>query len=377
MEGSETVKLKVKSPSSAIADIELEVGLSTSVFQLKGLIREKYPGSGYPAPSAQKLLYAGKLLSDKETLQEFLRFDDDCQVYSLHLACATPVTNSTSINNVIPIVTSREEENTGSVEEGQVTADTLAWQWQQMMAGMYQGGNIVGDWGVGASGYNMVNLGPTEIQQMALVQQMYTQYLSEYMQYTTGGVRETINTPPAENQGNVQDGGQQGRNRGQVMNAGQGGGQIDEDEEPGLAGGNRDLLDWLYVMSRLVVLASIVYFYSSFTRFMVVAGVVGLLYLYQAGYFGRRERVDMIRGEVDRIRVRGVREEMNNIVVGEAAEEHNDDSGDDATLEHDPQNLQIQPDLETEEAPLNHLALVRNFVTVFFSSLIPDNNQVV
>ena len=130
-------------------------------------------------------------------------------------------------------------------------------------------------------------------------------------------------------------------------------------------------------MSRLVVLASIVYFYSSFTRFMVVAGVVGLLYLYQAGYFGRRERVDMIRGEVDRIRVRGVREEMNNIVVGEAAEEHNDDSGDDATLEHDPQNLQIQPDLETEEAPLNHLALVRNFVTVFFSSLIPDNNQVV
>ena len=68
---------------------------------------------------------------------------------------------------------------------------------------------------------------------MALVQQMYTQYLSEYMQYTTGGVRETINTPPAENQGNVQDGGQQGRNRGQVMNAGQGGGQIDEDEEPG------------------------------------------------------------------------------------------------------------------------------------------------
>ena len=53
----------------------------------------------------------------------------------------------------------------------------------------------------------------------------------------------------------------------------------------GIGGGNRDLLDWLYVMSRLVVLASIVYFYSSFTRFMVVAGVVGLLYLYQVCLF--------------------------------------------------------------------------------------------
>ena len=52
----------------------------------------------------------------------------------------------------------------------------------------------------------------------------------------------------------------------------------------GLPGGNHDMLDWLYVMSRVVVLASIVYFYSNLTRFMIVAGVVGLLYLYQVSF---------------------------------------------------------------------------------------------
>ena len=130
-------------------------------------------------------------------------------------------------------------------------------------------------------------------------------------------------------------------------------------------------------MSRLVVLASIVYFYSSFTRFLMVAMVVGFLYLYQAGYFGQRDRVDMIRGEVDRIRVREV-QEVNTPAAGEVPEEANDDSGDDATLEHDPQNLQIGPN-ETDElpAPLNPLVLARNFVTMFFTSLIPDNNQVI
>jgi len=216
---------------------------------------------------------------------------------------------------------------------------------------------------------------------MALVQQMYNQYLSEYLQYTAGGVRVAADTPPAVGQGDVQGvgAGQQGRNQGQVMNAG--GGQAEEEEDAGLAGGNRDLLDWLYVMSRLVVLASIVYFYSSFTRFMVVAGVVGMLYLYQAGYFGRRERVDMIRGEVDRIRVRGrergEQEAVNNVAGGEIPEEQNDESGDDATLEHDPQNLQIQPDQEPEEAPVNPLTMARNVITMFFTSLIPDNNQVI
>ena len=73
----------------------------------------------------------------------------------MHLACTVPP----SINN------NRREQvgdtysgsGTAGVETG--AADTLGWQWQQAMMGMY-GQNMMGE-------YNMVNLGPTEIQQVS------------------------------------------------------------------------------------------------------------------------------------------------------------------------------------------------------------------
>jgi len=361
MEGSDLVKLKIKSPSSVIKDMELEVLVTTSVYQLKEIVRERFPGN--PSPSAQKLLYAGKLLKDVDIVKNFLRFDDDCSVYTLHLACTIPP----SINN------NRGEQvvhtlsgSGGAAGFAAGPADTLGWQWQQAMMGMY-GQNMMGE-------YNMVNLGPTEIQQLALVQQMYTQYLAEYMRYAGGGgvVSDTLVPPQVQ----VGAGQQQQGDREQINNAG-GPPPLEDEADVEIGGRNGDLLDWLYMMSRLVVLASIVYFYSSFTRFLMVAMVVGFLYLYQAGYFGQRDRVDMIRGEVDRIRVRDV-QEVNNPVAGEVPEEPNDESGDDATLEHDPQNLQIGPnDFDELPAPLNPLVLARNFVTMFFTSLIPDNNQVI
>ena len=86
--------------------------------------------------------------------------------------------------------------------------------------------------------------------------------------------------------------------------------------------------------------------------------------------------MDVIRGEVDRIRVREVQEVVNNAGGGEVPDELNDESGDDATLEHDPQNLQIEPD-DPDEPLLNPLIMARNFVIMFFTSLIPDNNQVI
>lgn len=56
------------------------------------------------------------------------------------------------------------------------------------------------------------------------------------------------------------------------MNA-QGGPVLNDDDL------NHDWLDWLYAVSRAGVLLSIVYFYSSFSRFAVVVGAVLLVYL--------------------------------------------------------------------------------------------------
>ena len=49
-------------------------------------------------------------------------------------------------------------------------------------------------------------------------------------------------------------------------------------DEPGV-GGNRDWLDFFYMLSRIVVLFSIVYFYSSPIRFFIVASLGFAMYL--------------------------------------------------------------------------------------------------
>lgn len=57
------------------------------------------------------------------------------------------------------------------------------------------------------------------------------------------------------------------------MNA-QGGEILNEDEL------NRDWLDWVYTFSRAAILLSIVYFYSSFSRFVMVMMAMLVLYLW-------------------------------------------------------------------------------------------------
>ena len=50
---------------------------------------------------------------------------------------------------------------------------------------------------------------------------------------------------------------------------------LDDEEEEG----NRDWLDWVYTFSRFAVLISILYFYSTVSRFVVVFGFFFMVYL--------------------------------------------------------------------------------------------------
>jgi hypothetical protein len=164
-----------------------------------------------------------------------------------------------------------------------------------------------------------------------------------------------------------------------VMNANAGGLGAIEDDEDG-AGGQRDILDWFYVASRVLVLFSIVYFYSSLARFALVAGVCVVLYLYQIGFFGQpraihnnpvrhqpappqqpppnqqqQDQQDLIRQQVDEVR--------------QAA-----GGGNAAAPQVDAVN---QEQAEPEIVSPNYFSVVATFVTTFFSSLIPHEPQVV
>ncbi|XP_071592159.1 homocysteine-responsive endoplasmic reticulum-resident ubiquitin-like domain member 2 protein isoform X2 [Heliangelus exortis] len=140
------------------------------------------------------------------------------------------------------------------------------------------------------------------------------------------------------------------------MNA-QGGPVVNEEDF------NRDWLDWMYTFSRAAILLSIVYFYSSFSRFVMVMGAMLLVYLHQAGWFPFRQEG-------------GQQQAANNLEVNRDGQHANnpdleemerlmddgidDDSGEDAG-----------EDANTEQQP-GFMASAWSFITTFFTSLIPE-----
>ena len=74
------------------------------------------------------------------------------------------------------------------------------------------------------------------------------------------------------------------RNQNMPMNAG--GAMFDDDDENGDE--NRDWLDWVHTFLRVSVMLSIMYFYSSTIRILMISLLGFLIYLYQNGWLTLR-----------------------------------------------------------------------------------------
>uniref|UniRef100_A0A3B5LB20 HERPUD family member 2 n=1 Tax=Xiphophorus couchianus TaxID=32473 RepID=A0A3B5LB20_9TELE len=145
------------------------------------------------------------------------------------------------------------------------------------------------------------------------------------------------------------------------MNA-QGGPVLNDDEL------NQDWLDWLYTVSRAGVLLSIVYFYSSFSRFVMVVSAMLLLYLHQAQWFPFRPEQQNIRGERAGAPPGEVQrqQEMQEIerLMDEGMED--DDSGEEGGGGNEDRVLGAampEPSI---------LTVAWTFISTFFTSLIPN-----
>jgi len=163
----------------------------------------------------------------------------------------------------------------------------------------------------------------------------------------------------------------------QRLNAGPGGGQaIDDDEDPN----NRDWLDWFYWMSRAVVLFSIIYFYSSFNRFLLVVVLAVMLYLYQTNWINRRR----LPNNNNNLNVNPLVANNNN-GINRVNDRDDDDLIDDVGGEeteileiprpHLSSNAAISDPRPTEER-FTGLRFFWVIVSSLFSSLIPENPAV-
>jgi len=319
-----TVELNIRSPVSSLDDLRIVCPVDWRVARVKQKIFELFPGN--PPPKGQKLVYAGKLLEDQERLQEFIRFQDECSIYTIHLVCSM----LQSTLNESEVRRRKVEPVNPTVEDTtQETVNLNSWaQYLQFS--------------------NQIQFSEDNLQQMAAMQEMYTQYLSQYMQYMQTGAP----VPQPDIQGVRNEGEREGGRAGRppiLMNAGAGEpGQAFQEEEDQ---GNRDMLDWLYISIRILILLSVVYFYSSFSRFALVTLIFLVLYSFQVGFWQDHRDRDNIQQEVNNIR--------------------------------DPQQPPSPPGQGEDQPPVqppvqpSFLSVLSTFLATFFTSIIPEQNQVV
>jgi len=239
---------------------------------------------------------------------------------------------------------------------------------------------------------------PNEAEVVAM-QQMYNQYVSLYMQYVQSQFAPQQSQVllqqnfPNQNQFNIAEpnaapafpvAGEGAPNAAMVVNAGAAG-QIQAD-----AGGNRnrDILDWVYVMTRVLLLFSVIYFHSSFLRLAFVAGLGFLVYVYQNRRNGRaragaqnqqQEQEQPIRRNT-RPNARPENQQPNPEGEEQQEEEgeYTEESANEADVETDDNDDANAAEAHVVEEPKpSKFAVVLTFISTLVSSIIPEQPQVV
>merc|ERR1719283_584642 len=153
------------------------------------------------------------------------------------------------------------------------------------------------------------------------------------------------------------------------MNAG-GGGAVAAEPAAGAGDRNRDILDWVYIMTRVLLLFSVIYFHSSFLRLAFVAGLGFLVYIYQ-------NRRNNIRGNNNRNAP--VAEQPAAAAPQDAQERDAADADEVGTEADDSDENSSAADVTTEEeeARPSKLTVALTFISTLVSSIIPEQPQVV
>ncbi|KAM6910736.1 homocysteine-responsive endoplasmic reticulum-resident ubiquitin-like domain member 2 protein [Xenentodon cancila] len=399
------VTLVIKAPNQKYEDQTINCFLNWTVERLKGHISKVYPSK--PLSKDQRLVYSGRLLQDHLQLRDVLRKQDE--YHMMHLVCTShsppnsPMPRSPSSSSASD---SSSSDSAGSSSPATTpNQDSQAASTSSFAPGGYDGLRYRG----GFSPYNPQSLSgvpqwPDAAQiplqgglpanmvphpmympiQMLWWQQMYARHY--YMQYqaAVASSQPPSTSPPSSPSSSPHQPAQPneavqpplGPNPVHnplpenppanpiQMNA-QGGPVLNDDEL------NRDWLDWLYTVSRAGVLLSIVYFYSSFSRFVMVVGAMLLVYLHQVGWFPFRpdqqnlqgvERADAPQEEAQRHQDM---QEMERLM--------DEDLEDDDSGEEGGGGPEDQAHIAAAALPEpSFLTTVWSFISTFFTSLIPE-----
>ncbi|XP_071356638.1 homocysteine-responsive endoplasmic reticulum-resident ubiquitin-like domain member 2 protein isoform X2 [Trachinotus anak] len=367
------VILVIRAPNQKYDDQTINCYQNWTVEKLKAHLSDVYPSK--PSSKDQRLVYSGKLLLDHFTLKDVLRKDE---YHMLHLVCAsrTPPSspkppgrrhNKPQENLASPmLLTNSNSPSTGHQLQSSTaeSSDGLrqragAFPYHQMYSQLMHSWNQYPP--QSAPPTNM----PVYYSPMSLMwwQQLYarqyymhyyllaasSQHLRPDQPSTQSSQRDPLSQrPQADHRGNAEV----------QMNA-QGGEILNEDEL------NWDWLDWVYTFSRAAILLSIVYFYSSFSRFVMVMMAMLVLYLHQAGWFPFNLENELQLPE-DRANQDDLEGELPNHDLQEmegAMDDGSDDDGESGEEGAEDPNSAPQT---------GFLSSTWSFIITFFMSLIPE-----
>ncbi|KAM3929008.1 homocysteine-responsive endoplasmic reticulum-resident ubiquitin-like domain member 2 protein isoform 2-T2 [Leptodactylus fuscus] len=385
------VTLVIKAPNQKYDDQTINCFLDWTVEKLKTHLSKVYPSK--PLTKDQRLVYSGKLLLDHLRLKDVLRKQDE--YHMVHLVCAsrtppnspkpstsresTAAENTSSRSNSehsgssLSVPTSRDipstpsnsrnEENLRHRHNPHTYTDTI-----QNHSFPYSRQPSVGNLPPQAAPAGFPAYSVFTPLQMMYWQQIYArQYYMQYQaaassQGTTGNTvaqpaaTPTINSDrPPPNPPRAAPNIAPEANQNVQMNA-QGGPVMNEEDI------NRDWLDWMYTVSRAAILLSIVYFYSSFSRFVMVMGAMILVYMHQAGWFPFRQDDGQPQAREEAGDVNHDRENNNDLMEMERRM--------DEGIQED--GAEERGDEVPAVAPPGLLASAWSFITTFFTSLIPE-----
>ncbi|KAA0702798.1 Homocysteine-responsive endoplasmic reticulum-resident ubiquitin-like domain member 2 protein [Triplophysa tibetana] len=388
------VTLVIKAPNQKYDDQTINCFLNWTVEKLKKHISNVYPSK--PSSKDQRLVYSGRLLQDHFQLRDVLRKQDE--YHMVHLVCAsrTPPSSPTPSSPVTPT------DSRSSISDRAGASSSASTPSQDGPAssggpeGLRQRGNPANTLGLNPAPPGVMQRPegiPLPMQggapagfpvhpmympmQMFWWQQMYARHY--YVQYQAAMAASQASSmapssassagPPTQPAQPNQPAAPMGPNPAPEDRPGnpniqlnaQGGAMLNDDEL------NRDWLDWMYTVSRAAILLSIVYFYSSFGRFVMVIGAMLLVYLHQAGWFPFRAEQENPRageGPQEEAEQNHDMQEMERM-MDEGMEDDEGDSGEEGP--EDPINGGLnQP---------GFLSAAWSFISTFFTSLIPEGPQ--
>lgn len=388
-------------------DKRIEARASWNIRELKGKLSEIYPTS----TDEQKLIYSGKLLNDTVILKDVLREYEGQEAHTVHLVFTPKQQNSRLQNkyqseNDRPhsiVETSSTEMSTSELRQRRTssttstTTNTVTDQQQQQTT---NSANIPSN--IFSAFYgNTTNGAPMDAnsflaQQYAMqtwMQQAYAQYMNQYMnimsqseqqprttvnlafiQHSLATVATSSSPNPDTQAAAVAPQVEQPQNQPAAEPQRRFPNIIQDEQE------NRDWLDILYSMSRLMILLCLVYFYSSPLRCLIVILIAVSIYLY---HIYRQNQNRLNNNNTNRVN-------LNNVdrpaaapqplePRSESAERTENQQATDTAENSESVNSENEPLINVEESTTSDepqvslLTMMRTFVVSFVASIIPDH----